>query len=390
MRTWCAITLASIAFAPAGAAQREDSGEVPADVFLDVPRLAALRRDPRGLPRATAERRKELAAHVADATRYPPSLAEAARLVARHDVPAALGELYRALDADPDLPAALHELGVLYFRIQRYGDAAVAFERYLEVVPERVGDTRALGHCYYSLGKYEAARDHYARVLAAAPDSVEALRGLALSHMRLGDSARALELLARVLELDPAHADAQLWVAQILYDTEDLAGALRAAERARSLAPHLPRVWFLLGRIHGELGHPAEASEASKRYEFLARNAEEIRTLEGRLLLDPAASNLVCRLVGLYLASGDAASTRHWMRRALSDAPASYEVRKLALETYDALGDEAAAADAARVLEERFPDTAETWRLLELHFRRCGDKSNQLRAGERYRRLGAR
>lgn len=390
MRTWCALALALAAAAPASAQQGDETSAVPDDVFLDVPRLAALRRDPRGLPRATAERRKELALHATDASRFPPALREAARLVARHDVPGALGELYRALDAEPDTPAALHEMGVLYFRMQRYGDAIVAFERYLEVVPERVGDTRALGHCYYSLGRYEAARDHYVRVLAVAPASPEALRGLALSHMRLGDTKTALELLARVLALDPAHADAQLWIAQILYDDEDLAGALAAAERARTLAPHLPRVWFLLGRIHGELGHAAESREASKRYEFLARNAEEIRTLEGRLLLDPGPVNLVCRLVGLHLASGDVAGTRTWMSRALSEAPASYDVRKLALETYDALGDAAASAEAARVLEERFPDEAETWRLLELHFKRCGDRSGQLRAGERFRRLGGR
>lgn len=390
MRVWCAFALAAFATAPAHATQGDEPAEVVADAFLDVPRLAALRRDPRGLPRATPERRKELALRATDATQLPPAIVAAAQLVARHDIPGALGELYRALDADPDLPLALHELGVLYFRMQRYGDALVAFERFLEVVPERVGDTRALGHCYYSLGRYETARDHYTRVLAAAPASVEALRGLALSWMRLGDSARALELLTRVLTLDPKHADAQMWVAQILYDQEQLEPALAAAEKARALAPHLPRAWFLLGQIHGELGHAAESRDALKRYEFLAHNAQEIRALEGRLLLDPGPLDLVCRLVELYRASGDSAGARTWIRRALDDAPASYTVRKLALESFDALGDDKAAAEAARALEERFPDEAETWRLLENHFKRVGDRSNQLRAGERARRLGGR
>lgn len=361
----------------------------PTAAQLDALRRAALRRDPRALPRAPREHWPELLRWTAERERWPEGFGAAARALAEHDPARAVHELCALLERVPDFPPALHQLGVVYFRLQRYGDAAVPLERFLELAPERVAETRALAHAYYTLGRYAEARDHYQRVLAAEPRTAEAMRGLALSHLRLGDNARAQELLQQLLQLEPEHADAHAWLAQLLYDEEQLEAALAEALRARDLAPAVPRAWFLLGRIQGELGQHDAARAARERYETLAAAAQEVRGLEARLVFEPRSAPLVRRLIEVHAASGDIPALRAALARASALEPGSFELACLALGALERAGDLEGAARAAALLEERFAERAETWRLLEGWFARRKDLQRQLQAGERYRRLSA-
>jgi len=134
--------------------------EPPLDVETkrDAASSEALRRNPRDLVHAPERnpRAPEPADVESDASR--PEMREAVAAIRERDLPRALASLYRVLDARPDYPPALYEMGVVYFRLQRYGDGAAVLERYLAVAPDRIGHTRALGHCYYSLGDYARAK----------------------------------------------------------------------------------------------------------------------------------------------------------------------------------------------------------------------------------------
>ena len=79
------------------------------------------------------------------------ALSRALEAVERRDLTAALEGWFALLEAEPDYPPALYQAGVVYFRLRRYSDAATAFERYLQVAPERVGDTRALARRFHNL-----------------------------------------------------------------------------------------------------------------------------------------------------------------------------------------------------------------------------------------------
>lgn len=319
--------LAGVALIAAATAQEPDAGAGG----LDPVRLDALH-----FERGQLERIGALARRVADLPRSEPGAwqgrwesiellddelrAEYGRALGAYrdgDLARALARCYDLLRTAPDFPAALHLVGVTCFRLRRYGDGAEAFERLLLHAPGAVGRTRALGHCYYELGRYDAARDHYQAVLAERPESVEARFGLALSEMRAGDVAAAMGHLDGVLARDGAHAEAAYWRARLAF--EDGVGSARErvawALRARDLAAFEPRPWFLVAEVLQEEGRDEPARFARERFRALDRVAQAVRALEGELVLDPCAVEVLEELASLRESVGDRSRAAEAWRR---------------------------------------------------------------------------
>ena len=355
-----------------------------------APQTRPLELDPRTLPRAEAGRWKDFEPARLRAEDLPPRMRAVKSALETLDYPRALAELQATLRDAPDFPPAWHQLGVLYFRLQRYGDGATCLERYLEVAPQRVGDTRVLAHCYYSLGDYARARAHYERVLAVHPQEVEALRGHALARMRLGEPRPALAELEQVLELAPRHAEAWEWKAQILFDLEELEPALAAAQAAREIDPYSARAWFLLGRTCAELGRDEDAQAANRRFQELNGLASELRQVEGDLDYKPGDVALLERLATLRARTGDRTRTRADLARLFQAAPSALEPRRFGLQLLTSLGDFEAGRLVAQKLEQLGAEDAQSWKLLEQFYARAQDRTKQIEAGERYRRLAGK
>ena len=346
--------------------------------------------DPRTLPHAQEGRWKDFDPARLRPEDMPPEMRAVQGALETQDFPRALAGLQAALRGTPDFPSAWHQLGVLYFRMQRYGDGAACLERYLALAPQRVGDTRVLGHCYYSLGDYARARAHYERVLAVHPDEVEALRGHALARLRLGDAPGALAELERVIELAPRHAEAWEWKAQILFDSEQLEPALAAALHAREIDPFSARAWFLCGRACAELGREAEGQTAQRRFQELNAIAGDLRQVDNDLLYKPRDVQLLERRAALHARSGDRARTREDLTRLFAVEPASLELRLHGLDMLAALGDFEAARLVAAEVERLGAGDAATWKHLEQFYARARDRAKVLEAAERYRLLSGK
>jgi len=346
--------------------------------------------DPRTLPSAQAGRWKDFDPAKLRAQELPPSMREVKAALEALDYPRALAGLQATLTGTPDFPPAWHQLGVLYFKLQRYGDGAACLERYLAVAPQRIGDTRVLAHCYYSLGDYARARAHYEKVLAVHPEEVEALRGHALALMRLAEPSEALVELEQVLKLAPGHQEAWEWKAQILFDLEELEPARAAAEHARDLDPFSPRAWFLLGRVCADLGRDEDAAAANRRFQELNSISGDLRQVESDLCYKPGDVALLKHLAELRARTGDRARTRSDLARLFSAAPTSIELRLFGLERLAALGDFDAARLVAQKLEQLGAQDANTWKQLEAFYARVKDRQKQIEAGERFRRLSGK
>jgi tetratricopeptide (TPR) repeat protein len=305
----------------------------------------------------------------------------------QRDLPLALERLYGVLAAEPDYPPALYEMGVVYFRLQRYGDAAAALERLLEVAPSSVARTRVLGHCYYSLGEYARAKEHYRRVLAVSPREVEAIRGLALSEFHLGSPREAEALLDKLLEIEPDHAEAWAWKAQVLLDLERPEAALAAATRARDLDPWQPRPWFLLGRILLDLGREKEGIEAQERYRRLSAAVAEAHTIESRLEYEPHDLGLLRRLVTIHESTGNIPKARRALASLVIERPTDVELRILAVDVLERMRDSEGSQIAAEALATRCPEEWRAWERLERFYARTGRTQERLQAGEKARRL---
>jgi len=347
-----------------------------------------LRRDPRALPRAAEGRWSAWAAVQKPPEELAGELREGTRAYLAADYGAAASSFFALLEREPDFPPALYQLGVTYFRLRRYGDCARVFERFLAVAPQEVGATQALAHSYYSLGEYERALEHYTQVLAANPSSVEALRGFALSQMRLGRLEESLASLERCLELRPKHAEALYWKAKVLFDLSRSQEARTAAEAARELDPFDPRPHFLLSQVLYELGDDEGAAAAERRFLELNLLAQKVRTLEGFLLAEPRRVDVYARLVDVHRTAGNSAAVQETVQRLLRAVPADLGARVLALTTLRELGATDAAQEVAGGIERDFAEVVEAWRALRDHYGAVGDRVREIRAGERYLRLG--
>ena len=304
----------------------------------------------------------------------------------RGDLSSALGAWYDLLDAEPDYPPALYQAGVVYFRLRRYSDAAFAFERFLSVAPQRIADTRALGHCHYSLGRYTEAAAHYERVLAAG-ETPGVRFGLGLARMRLGEEEAALVHLKRVIELNPAHQDAHTWLGQLHFDAGRLEAARVAAEASQRLDPFAPRPWFLLARVLLELGEDEEADKAHARFKSLERTAQEVRTLEGRLLYKPDQASLYARLVELHVVMMNQGGTRRALQRWAAFDPDGVAPKLAALDAWEMLKRPKEAKSAAAGLAQVAGDSVDAWAALARYYRVTRDRVNQVSAEQRWLEL---
>jgi tetratricopeptide (TPR) repeat protein len=152
------------------------------------------------------------------------------------DAPAALTELKKAVELNPQLPVAngllgrallrngendaalrafLRELELnpddfntnlqvaeLKKRDQRFDDARVYVERALKMRPDDVPARFSLAGIYISTGKNDEARQLLEQVVAAEPNYVEAFAQLAIVYYRLGRKDDGDRMRARVQELN--------------------------------------------------------------------------------------------------------------------------------------------------------------------------------------------
>ncbi len=350
---------------------------------------SVLERRPSEWPQARAGAWRDWDAAVEPPEACKPYLARAIEAYQRGDLPTSLSALYQLLESTPEFPPAMHQAGVIYFRLRRYGDAITAFERYLAVAPSRIADTRALGHCYYTLGRYGEALQHYDKVLGVTPESVEALRGKGLAQMRLGATGEALTTLARVLELAPKHANAQAWIAQILFDEERAEEALVEARKARDLDPFEPRAWFLLSQIHYDLGEDEQGDAARARFTELNQLAQEIRAAEARLLYDPRQPALYANLIALNQRAGNATRAEYWMVRWVQTDPRNVTLRIRALDLAVELEHHEGAAACATALEALAGDSLAAWQRLAKYYAVTRQRLKQVSAEEQVSRLRA-
>ena len=116
-----------------------------------------------------------------------------------------------ATRADPGRPEYWEGLGLGYVGVQRFADAAVAFERASTIIPY---DVRYLG---------DTARAY--AVLAQRGDSAA--------------GARAVEIAERGVQVDRNNPQAHLTRAIVMQVTGDLGEALKSVERAQALDPSL-------------------------------------------------------------------------------------------------------------------------------------------------------
>ncbi|MAB79864.1 MAG: hypothetical protein CMJ89_10975 [Planctomycetes bacterium] len=356
---------------------------------------AILGRLPTELPRAEAGRWSDYGA-ASDLALYGVKREIAEELVrVREDYlakryPRVLEILFAALETEPDLPEALSMLGLTYFRLRRYGDAAEVYERLIEATPKLLYRTLALGHCYYSLGFYERARDHYLKLYALRPEDGAVQRGLALARLRLGEEADALRIFEGLLKRGAEVSESHYWIGRIYFDGGESAKAFPHAEKLITLEPFDNRAWYLWMQVLYDLGREEDGRAAEDRWREIDRATQDLRKIDASLALQPGRFDLLSRKVELHRELGNLEGVREALPLMLAARPEEVDevsLRIFALDVLAALGDPQGMRWASRELEANCPNDLRTWQRLELHYGSVRQRIDQIRAGRRVQEL---
>lgn len=162
---------------------------------------------------------------------------------ARGEVEAALPELRRWADGQPDESAPLLHLASALSGLEEWGEAAQVLDRALELEPESAALHRRRGDLCRRTGERERAERHFAAALALDPEDDETR----LKHaLLLGDLDRiddALAELNEVVRRDPDNAVALYQRGLLLYaERGELDAALADLDAAHALDPDDPSV----------------------------------------------------------------------------------------------------------------------------------------------------
>ena len=203
---------------------------------------------------------------------------------------------YRAvLKHKPDYVEAQANLGVVLARLGKYEEAIQAYEAAYKLAPQLTPILLNLGIVYYRSGQYAKAVEVFPQFLAKQPDSIQARQLYGLSLAALGKDDEAIKQLEPTLDTvlsDPAvlytiglvylrtgkpgfRATLErlavvpaglpalhLLQGQAFLRDREFEQALEELKEAEKLNPDLPRLYYVLGLAHQQLGHNKEAIAA--------------------------------------------------------------------------------------------------------------------------------
>jgi len=148
------------------------------------------------------------------------SLNELLRVAGELSEAGKLSEAERLLDhilsASPDEPLALHDKGVVLFRLQRHQAAVETIERAVSLAPETTVFRRNLCPIYERMGRYDDALRVGHEALDRAPDDLQTLYNLAVVYYRKLELDKTIACARRALTLDPAAPGPHFQLAEAL------------------------------------------------------------------------------------------------------------------------------------------------------------------------------
>ena len=171
--------------------------------------------------------------------------------------------LYRlALGMAPDHPEALHLLGLLLYRLNRYDEAIASIARAIDRHPSSPLYWFNLGVVTQKASRREDAIRAYRQAMTLNPRYLEAFINLGNVLKDQGSASEAREAYQQALALNPSHADTHNNLGVILKDEGHSTRAIESYRQAINLKPTHIEAFNNLGLALMERGSLDEAISA--------------------------------------------------------------------------------------------------------------------------------
>jgi tetratricopeptide (TPR) repeat protein len=214
---------------------------------------------------------------------------------------AAIRHYRAAIALDPHLPGLDLDLGLAYFKLNRFADAATALERAVTADPGGFQAHTLLGMSYYGCGKYREAAAQLARAASSDPENMELHYSLAQSYLWSGQYQAALDEFRRLANQRPDSAPVHMLLGEALDAAQNAAAATAEFEAAARISPQQPDVHFGLGYLYWK----------QKRY------AEAGKQFEAELAGVPDHTQALAFLGDVEMRAGNEAQAKQHLSRAL-------------------------------------------------------------------------
>ncbi len=186
-------------------------------------------------------------------------------------------------------------------------EAAEAFERASQMMPDDPMVHHNLGIVYQKLGKAKLAVEKYETVTRLTPDFVEAHFNLGKSLQMMGDFRAAALAFQKALELEPGDAKAHYNLALCYRELGRFQEELTELEKARALESDLPEITSLLASVYIR-----EGNNYGKKGMF----DEAIGVFTKALELETDSGKVHYHLASLYAARGQTGPALQHFREA--------------------------------------------------------------------------
>jgi tetratricopeptide (TPR) repeat protein len=185
----------------------------------------------------------------------------------------AINEFARALQISPRYPAALNQLGLLFYRSGKLNEAVAAFTQAVTIRDRSPHAYLNLGVTLNRLGQYMESISLLNSLLEANPAMTRIRIPLAEALVQIQQWDAAVEMLQPALtEIDKLPADLQaesrFILARTMFREERYRATIREVTKALAIAgswSNAANAWLLLGRAHFELKQDQEAETALRK-----------------------------------------------------------------------------------------------------------------------------
>ncbi|MCR9142258.1 MAG: tetratricopeptide repeat protein [bacterium] len=205
--------------------------------------------------------------------------------------------LRSAVQLAPDNGKYRYNLGVIYLRMNRGGQALDEFRRALDAGTNEADVYRALARAFVSddLRQPALAIRALEKGLYLRPDDIDTLFQLGDLYHAENDLVNAARAYAKIVNITPGDVnteDAYLKLAVVYSEMERHNDAIDVLERAAGINPRNARTYFILGQVYDRAGRRDLAIENWKKALRDARN----NASEGALADDAADASAGIRL----------------------------------------------------------------------------------------------
>ena len=304
------------------------------------------------------------------------SLLVAQSLRAEGDLPGALAELDRALDAAPEEPYLHLERARLLFDIGRLDEASVGVARARAAAPDEIEALRLQGRIELARAAEDPAAigralESFTELRRRDASDVEVLVALGQLHLASGQAELAAEALNEALRLRPGNtwieslrsravqalddgAAARLQGEALDRDPSNLAARLELSERLSRAGRHAEAVALLEAVPASQRERPEVRERLARQLHFAGETERALPIAESLFAERPDSPSVRRVLSRIYLALGRFEEAESTLAPIAGDALVDEHTAELLMRAYEARGEMERAAELLAGRRDRF------------------------------------